>query len=532
MFKDKLFLIILCLAFVLRFYQLGQIPLSLDWDEASNAYNAYSILKTSRDEYGTFLPLTNRSFDDYKPPLYMYLNVPTVAIFGLTPFAARLPSAFFGFLTVPLIYFLTKKLFENSNLKLEIGNWKLEIATVAMLLLAISPWHIQFSRVGFEANVGLFTATAAVTTFLYGLKNWKLLALSSVLLGLSMYSYHTERIVVPLLFLSAFVIWRDEIFSVAKKYLGLFLAISFVIVLPLAFTPQNVILQRFETTTGNSTLDDINKSIKFLSQDQNAHFPLGNIIDNRRLVIGKTYLANYLSHFDLNFLFIKGDDNFRHHVGGMGMFYLFELPLLILGIIRLIGDRNKAKYFVFAWLLVSPLAAALASPSPHAIRSLPEVIPLEIIVSYAIYYLISEKLRFKNFIIPALAIWAVLSFLIYTENYWRHYPDDFASFWQFGYLQAAQSTEKIKDRYQRIEIDHSLEQAYIFWLFTTKYDPKQYQAKGSRSHFDKYYFDAKPPLNANELYVSDAKIFPQDFDIIETINNPDGTPAIQIGHPK
>src|SRR5579872_3361247 len=116
--KNTFFLSILIIAFILRFYKLGQIPPSLDWDENSNAYDAYSILKTGRDEYGKLLPLYNRSFDDYKPPMYMYLNIPTVAVFGLTPLAARLPSAVFGFLTVPVIYLMTKKLFENEKLSL------------------------------------------------------------------------------------------------------------------------------------------------------------------------------------------------------------------------------------------------------------------------------------------------------------------------------------------------------------------------------------------------------------------------------
>ncbi len=58
--KNKLFLSILILAFILRFYKLGTIPKGLDWDENSNAYNAYSILKTGRDEYGKFFPLYNR----------------------------------------------------------------------------------------------------------------------------------------------------------------------------------------------------------------------------------------------------------------------------------------------------------------------------------------------------------------------------------------------------------------------------------------------------------------------------------------
>ncbi len=522
MFKDKLFLIIICLAFVLRFYKLGQIPLTLDWDENSNAYNAYSILKTARDEYGTFLPLTNRSFDDYKPPLYMYLNVPTVAIFGLTPLAARLPSALFGFLTVPTLYFLVKFLFGRKN-----------IAAIAMFLLAISPWHIQFSRVGFEATVGLFTATAGITLFLYGLQNRKLLILSCILLGLSAYSYHTERIFVPLIFLSSLLIWRKEVFSVSKKYLSLFIVITTLIVLPLVvFTPQKAIIQRFETTSGNSSLDDINKSIKLIRQDQDVNFPFGKILNNRRLVIGKTYLGNYLSHFNFNFLFAKGDDNFRHHVEGFGMLYLFDLPLLIFGIVYLVKEKSKVKYFVFAWLLISPISAAVASPSPHAVRSLPEVIALEIISAFAINHLILAKFRLKSFVIPAASVWIALSFLIYIENYWRHYPYDFASFWQFGYSQAAADTQMMKDQYQKINISRSIEQAYIFYLFNTKYDPGQYLKNGSRSHFDKYYFDAKPPKSANELFVSDAQGFPQGFKVVEKVESPEGGPAIIIGHPQ
>src|SRR3990167_476468 len=328
----KIFWLILVLAFILRFYKLGAVPLSMDWDENSNAYNAYSIFKTGRDEYGDFLPITNRSFDDYKPPLYMYLNIPAVAVFGLTPFAARLPSAVFGFLTVPVLYFLAKKLFENSNLKLEIGNWKLEIPEIAMLFLAISPWHLQFSRVGFEATVGLFFAVAAITAFLYGLVNKKWLILSALALGISAYSYHAERIFVPFLFVAAFIIWKKEIWSVPKKYLVVFAVIAILIALPLVvLIPPRVILQRFEVTTGRPRLEDIEKSIKFILQDQNLELRFGRYIHNRRFVIGQTWFGNYLSHFDFNFLFTKGDDNFRHHIENMGMVYLFQLPLILYG---------------------------------------------------------------------------------------------------------------------------------------------------------------------------------------------------------
>src|SRR3990167_4151380 len=117
LFKKNIYLIILTfvflLAFFLRFYNLGVNPPSLDWDEASIGYNAYSLLKTGADEYGNKLPLTIRSFGDYKPLVYIYLDVPSVLAFGLNETGVRFPSAVFGFLSVIVIYFLVKEIFRD-----------------------------------------------------------------------------------------------------------------------------------------------------------------------------------------------------------------------------------------------------------------------------------------------------------------------------------------------------------------------------------------------------------------------------------
>src|SRR3989338_5818120 len=197
-------IVIIFIAAVLRFYKLGSVPPSLYWDEASLGYNAYSILKTARDEYGKFMPLTNfAAFGDYKPPGYIYATVPSIAIFGLNEFAIRFPSAFFGVLTVLLTYFLAKKLFTfntrgpvssflpasaRSDLKSDggrkdhpdlravgipsrtatprlIGNSE-AVALLSAFFLAISPWHLQFSRGAFEANLGLFFSVCGIWLFL------------------------------------------------------------------------------------------------------------------------------------------------------------------------------------------------------------------------------------------------------------------------------------------------------------------------------------------------------------------------------
>ena len=526
--KIKFILVgIILLAAFLRLWQLGLVPPSPDWDEAALGYNAYSIRETGKDEYGVSFPIILRSFDDYKPPMYMYLNVPSVAIFGLTPFAARLPSAIFGFLTVPVIYFLTKKLFDDPKFHFSLFTFHFSLAHVSALMLAISPWHIQFSRVGFEATVGLFFAVAAVTAFLYGITRPRLLILSGVTLGLSSYTYHTERIFVPLVFIATFIIWKKEIFKIAKKYLFFFALITILISLPLVvLIPPKVILQRFEVTTGRPKLEDIEKSIKFIHQDNSTR--ISKIVHNRRFVIGQTYFANYLSHFDFNFLFTKGDDNLRHHIDNMGMLYLFEMPLILLALFNLVRYKTKQFIFILAWLIIAPIAASPATPNPHGNRSLPMVIALEICSTYGLFIFVSSRFHFKKTIVVTYSLWILLSFLIYLHNYWSHYPYDKASFWQYGYKEAVQETENLKASYEKIDIDHSLEQGYIFWLFNTKYDPKTYQESGSRYHFDKFYFDVKPE-KPNELFVASAGSFPANFEVTKIIFYPDGTPAIKIG---
>ena len=57
------------LAFFLRFYRIDKSPASLDWDEVAIGWNAHTIFHARRDEFGTRLPLTFRSFGDYKSPL-------------------------------------------------------------------------------------------------------------------------------------------------------------------------------------------------------------------------------------------------------------------------------------------------------------------------------------------------------------------------------------------------------------------------------------------------------------------------------
>jgi len=134
--KENIILVaVLILAGFLRLYALHLNPPSLNWDEVSHGYNAFSILKTGKDEWGVALPVIFRAFGDYKLPFYIYSVVLSGALFGFNEFAVRLPSALSGISIVILTYFITIELFKDKRK-----------ALLAAFLMAIELGDVSFKR--------------------------------------------------------------------------------------------------------------------------------------------------------------------------------------------------------------------------------------------------------------------------------------------------------------------------------------------------------------------------------------------------
>src|SRR3989344_9427321 len=130
-----LFFIVL-LSFGLRFAFLTNNPPSLNWDEVSHGYNAYSILKTGKDEWGKSFPITNfRAYGDYPLPLNLYLTIPFVATLGLNEIALRLPHAILGILSIVSVYFLALGITKRK-----------EVGILSAFLAVIDPWFLFPSR--------------------------------------------------------------------------------------------------------------------------------------------------------------------------------------------------------------------------------------------------------------------------------------------------------------------------------------------------------------------------------------------------
>ena len=538
---------IIILAAVLRLWQLGNVPASPDWDEVALGYDAYSIIHTGRDEFGKFLPVVLRSFDDYKPALYAYLSIPSVLIFGLNVFAVRLPSAIFGIISVIATYFLVKELFPF-GFKEQRSKTQELLALLSALFMAISPWSIQFSRVAFESNVGNALNILTVLFFVRAFKNPWMLFLSAVFAGLSIYVYQSEKVFTPLLVLVLFLIYRKKILAINKKYIAFSVILGLIIVLPMVsyiINNREALLRVKGTSIFSYQTELLKTNTKKLERDLQNNDKLGLILDNRRIVYAKTIVAGYITHFDPNWLFITGDIS-RHHAPNMGLLYLFELPLILLGIYFLMFGNfdKKTKIFIFSWFLIAPIPASITTGVPHAVRTL-NFLPTWQILSalgflFFVLYINNYK-KIKLVVFTLFTLLMVLNISYYLNQYFVQQNYYHSQDWQYGYKQAVDEVKLLQNKYKIVVIsdDQPMDKSYMFFLFYLEYSPSEYQKIGEKSSgsfnshhsFGKYIFRPinwqKDSLEKNVLYVGNPDEIPKGA-AMKTIYNLNGTPAIRI----
>ncbi|CAN5171980.1 hypothetical protein BH11PAT1_BH11PAT1_1300 [soil metagenome] len=523
--------LIVLLGIFLRFYQLGTIPSSLNWDEVSWGYNAYSIAQTGRDEHGYFLPSSFRAFGDYKQPVYLYLDVLPILLWGLTGFAVRFPSALIGSITSIAVFFLVRELFFAEKRK-DI------LSLTAAFLFAISPWSIQFSRIAFEANVGIGFTIAGVALYLYGLNRQKLwiMVMGTVVMSISCYTYLSHKLITPLLF-AGLLVFSSSYLKKSKRIL---------VVLCLVFTLANLfwIIDSRTTARGRSVLftsaqtQILKDSAQELIADNDSHDTLGKVLHNRRLVYANTFLKNYIAHFSPNWLFILGD-NPRHHPPGMGNLYLISLPFILMGMVLLFKNYRMQALFIFYWLLLAPIASALTVDSPNTTRSMVFLPIWEIFAALSIVsmYIFLRQYALHIAFVCVIGFLYFANFMYYSTWYFGHTDTEYAAYWQYGYKQAVlYSSEYQKTHNSNTIFASSFEQPYIFYLFYTKYDPQKYIDTGGSTRLmqtcftiDHTYFGkCTNVLKNNDIFVSFEEMKDKNFSKMKEIIYPDKKPAVYI----
>ena len=532
-------LIILAVAAFLRFYRLGALPPSLEWDEVATGYDANSILKTGRDQYGNWLPLAFRSIDDYKPPLYTYLTAASIAVWGWNDFAVRFPAALLGTLAIFTTYGLTYALFARQP-----------VALLTAFFLAVSPWHVGFSRLALETNSTIFFMTAGTWAFLIGRKKGVFLPVAALFFGLNLFLYHNARVFVPLLGLGLLIlfwkdVWRQKKYSLISAVIILLFLVRLI---PIVTSIEGQM--RFQGTsiftpalTEEMAARKTNYNL-WLADDSTANTGvIGKLFHNQYAFYGLLILKNYLTHFDPSF-WLFTNDYVRHHVSEMGILYFIDLPLLLLGWYFLLRNANrKITLLLLLWFLLAPIPSAVTRDVPHALRSEIMLPVFQIVIAWALVTLYSRLKRkpfFKQAFVAIMIILYAANISFFLHQYFVHFAKDTSRGWQYGRAEAAQFADSIKADYDQIIVSTELEQPHVFFLYYLKYDPAHYLAEGgtisggwaeNRNHFDKYYFkrfDFDQERTARQLYIGLPTDFPRHVVPIKRINYLNGEEAIWI----
>lgn len=524
----------------LRFYKITKNPPSLNGDEISMGYDAYSILQTGKDQFGKFMPITFRSVGDYKNPIPIYLMIPSIRLFGLNDLSIRIQNAFIGTLMIPLFFLFLLKVIQNRL-----------IALVGAFFLSISSWHIYYSRVEYETLIASFFILLGIWFFMKMLEGSRIWAvLSAFFLILTMYTAPAPRLFVPV-FIIAALISQFRKFKAIPDRLITFLLTCLLLVLPLIYATI------FLGAGTRLTMVLISNDIEFQRYVLLKYFESLNDLP----LLLFFWLKRYISYIQPEFLFFNGLNMTIPGSLGLGLFYLFELPWLVLGIIEFIKRKIPYKAIFIIWLLTGILPDSITNNQQHAGRLL-QITPVAIFVISlgAIHFFkwirslsnIYIKLAiFIPFVIFA-AIILTHAFLIFSV----HFPRAKGESYDEGLREVVFYIQKYQDNYKEIIFDPRrgiegpflISNPYLYVLFYTKYDPHTYQTEpkivsGDKTYFlkfNKYTFRnidwPKDGDKTGTLFIGSPWSFPEkglkEGELLEKIYMTNGYPAYYIVSPK
>jgi 4-amino-4-deoxy-L-arabinose transferase-like glycosyltransferase len=356
--RTALWLLVLCLLVgaALRLPNLVENPPGLHYDEAANGILAGDI--GFRGERPIFIP----SYTG-KEPLFFYLAGSLMRLLGESVYSLRLTAALIGIITIAATYWLGKELLLDRR-----------IALIAAALIAVSFWHVLFSRLGFRAISQPLLQAITIGALFHGLRRdsrlWMVAA--GIMLGLSAYTYLAVRFfplplviaLIPLL-LSA---------GNRKRRLGqlaLFAVSGLVVLAPLA--------------------------IYFMNNPDAFWVRAGQVFPDQSTVAA--LLESYWK--SLGMLFVAGDPYWRFNIPDRPIFDwflgFFMIAGWILAVVRMIRSKQPIERSAYLLLILLPLFMLL----PTAL-AMDDIVPSNLRAIGLLPFII---------ILPALALDASMNLL-------------------------------------------------------------------------------------------------------------------------
>lgn len=459
------FVFIICIALVTRLWNLGSTPSGVTWDEAALGYVGKMVVTTGRDEHGRLLPRAFESFGDYKAPLAMYSTGISTTLFGLSPWAVRLPFALAGIASVLVMMRIGWLVFRDK--------W---LAAATGFFLTVLPWHLHFSRIAFESGLTLFFLTLILWGYLELRKHaddhtkspvwpWLLIVGGSVA---SLYVYHSAKLTVPLTL--ALLAWTERKswmrwWKQSRTPLLASLVASVVLLLPFV-----------QTLIAGTALQRATQTSLLATASSPAH------------LVG-TVVRNFLEHLSLQFLIFGETATLRHGNGHSGVLLWTQLILLLMGIAIAFLPRKEQAWrsklsqapSLWLWLglaIIGLLPAAIGFEVPHPNRALLAAIPFVVLITTTL-----SEVRKRWQEIPAAAFIGMslllmsLEFCVFWNELHTTYRMQSSYEWLDGSLTATRLAHQYASEGKTVFFSGAYGQPEIFYGFANNIPADQYRAR-------------------------------------------------------
>jgi hypothetical protein len=437
-------------------------------------YQAYSLLKTGCDYSGHCPPIQFHSFSDVQPPIPIYL-IAVSNILGVNlDLSIRLVPAIFGTLGIFMTYLFVKNLKSKKIFDLDLPN----LEHFSALLIAIVPWHLTYSRIGFALALLYFfvlTGLYFFTEFLIKGKNMYLF-LSLLFLGLTPMVYNTAKMAIifyPLILLLFPNSYRKILQSKNAKFFVLLMFVPVIILFANGSTASR--FDYISIFTDPVAGPEVNTQ---RMQDLGLDPKVGSttslpskIIHNKVIFFSQKFVDNLFGLLSTDFLFTKGDPNLRHSLNKWGMVYRTFLPFLLVGVYFIVKTNNKKLIgFLFSFSLVSLITSAVTRDGfSHASRSFMFLMPIIILCSIGISFINKKYKLLSVLFIAAL----VIESIYFVHDYWFHYRLESENSWSPGMKEISIKAGSIKN--VPVIVSPKNGNPLIFYVYYNRYDPAKFQ---------------------------------------------------------
>jgi 4-amino-4-deoxy-L-arabinose transferase-like glycosyltransferase len=330
-----LLVLILCLAALLRLWNLDSIPPGLTHDEAGHGQDSINILRGARPLYETV---------GYgREPLYDYVVAGAMAISGRASYLElRAVSAIFGLLTIVTTYLWVRQAF---------GRWE---ALLTCAWLAGSFWAVSVSRQALRSTLLPAFLGAAACAWWRGAfssgkhsrASWLWFVLSGLFIAATLWTYMAARVTWLLFLALPIYLLLTDTLRFKRHFFGMLLTL---VVAGLVAAPMFVWL-----------LQHPGAEQRFTQLDQ----PLRSLIEGDLKQIWSNSLGT------LGMFTVRADDLWMYNLSGRPWLGAVEGVLFCIGVLLALWQWKRPRHMmVLLWLVAGSAPSIVTGVSASATRA-------------------------------------------------------------------------------------------------------------------------------------------------------------------